>query len=240
MKLTIKAILLPILLASWSPAAGQNALEPDTLGLYSIHGYVYNQQYLPLGNVRASITNWENEYAGITDQTGYFTIQFPVEKEDYQYNRQVHIELYSRELAYLRNSMTIPVRQFQNGEYVIEATRLNTRRAPEAAPAVDWGLIDSLQSEIDSLRNLLNQYPERVDSLEARIAELQQVRDEEFREYVVQPGDYLIKIASDSQFYDDPYSWRIIYDANRQTIEDPNLIYPKQVLKIPAVSENKE
>ncbi|MBS1272128.1 MAG: putative protein YgaU [Candidatus Marinimicrobia bacterium] len=77
-----------------------------------------------------------------------------------------------------------------------------------------------------------------IDSLRAEIEGLQAKRDDYLREYVVKPGDYLMKISALREYYNDPYKWRIIYEANRDIIDDPDLIYPKQILKIPPVSEN--
>ncbi len=51
--------------------------------------------------------------------------------------------------------------------------------------------------------------------------------------YTVIKGDYLWKIAKFWWIYRDGRKWRIIYEANRDKIKDPDLIYPKQVLTIP-------
>ena len=53
--------------------------------------------------------------------------------------------------------------------------------------------------------------------------------------YTVQGGDTLSSIAQ--QAYGDSNQWQIIYDANKQVIgSNPNVIYPGQVLYIPATS----
>ena len=49
--------------------------------------------------------------------------------------------------------------------------------------------------------------------------------------YVVVSGDSLSKIAK--REYGDMNEWRRIYEANRDQIKDPDLIYPGQQLKIP-------
>jgi nucleoid-associated protein YgaU len=51
--------------------------------------------------------------------------------------------------------------------------------------------------------------------------------------YVVVKGDSLSKIAK--REYGDANKWRAIYDANKDLINDPDLIYPGQELKIPGV-----
>lgn len=49
--------------------------------------------------------------------------------------------------------------------------------------------------------------------------------------YVVVNGDSLSKIAK--REYGDAQQWRRIYEANRDIIKDPDLIYPGQQLKVP-------
>ena len=50
--------------------------------------------------------------------------------------------------------------------------------------------------------------------------------------YTVVPGDNLSKIARNH--YGDSSKWRVIYEANRNLISNPNQIWPGQVLVIPA------
>ena len=51
------------------------------------------------------------------------------------------------------------------------------------------------------------------------------------RTYTVVAGDNLSKIAK--KFYGNAGKWKEIYEANRDTIKNPDLIHPGQVLKIP-------
>jgi nucleoid-associated protein YgaU len=50
--------------------------------------------------------------------------------------------------------------------------------------------------------------------------------------YTVQKGDTLSHIAK--QFYGKANAWNRIFEANRDQLDDPDLIKPGQVLKIPA------
>jgi nucleoid-associated protein YgaU len=51
------------------------------------------------------------------------------------------------------------------------------------------------------------------------------------RTYVVVKGDSLSKIAK--AIYGDAKKWKLIHEANKSLIKNPDLIYPGQVLKIP-------
>jgi nucleoid-associated protein YgaU len=49
--------------------------------------------------------------------------------------------------------------------------------------------------------------------------------------YTVAKGDSLSKIAK--KVYGDANQWKRIFEANRDQIENPDLIHPGQVLRIP-------
>jgi len=51
------------------------------------------------------------------------------------------------------------------------------------------------------------------------------------RTYTVVQGDSLSKIAK--REYGDANKWRQIYEANKDVIKDPDLIYPGQTLRLP-------
>ena len=52
-----------------------------------------------------------------------------------------------------------------------------------------------------------------------------------FAQYTVESGDTLSSIAE--QFMGDADRWRAIFQANRDQIEDPDVIFPGQVLRVP-------
>lgn len=51
------------------------------------------------------------------------------------------------------------------------------------------------------------------------------------QQYTVQSGDSLSRIAK--RFYGDGNAWKLIFEANRDTLKDPDKIFPGQVLTIP-------
>ncbi|HEX5066562.1 MAG TPA: LysM peptidoglycan-binding domain-containing protein [Myxococcota bacterium] len=54
--------------------------------------------------------------------------------------------------------------------------------------------------------------------------------------YTVASGDSLSRIAK--RYYGDANQWRKIFEANRDQLDDPDLIHPGQKLKIPSVPKS--
>jgi 5'-nucleotidase / UDP-sugar diphosphatase len=54
----------------------------------------------------------------------------------------------------------------------------------------------------------------------------------EMQHYTVRSGDTLSKLSE--RFYNSTYKWQKIYEANRDTVKNPNYIYIGQTLIIPA------
>ncbi len=50
--------------------------------------------------------------------------------------------------------------------------------------------------------------------------------------YVVKRQDCLWTIAEKPMIYGDSFQWPLLFKANRDQIQDPDLIYPRQVLKV--------
>jgi hypothetical protein len=50
--------------------------------------------------------------------------------------------------------------------------------------------------------------------------------------YLVERHDCLWTIAGQPKIYGDSFQWPELFKANRDQIQDPDLIYPKQVLKV--------
>ena len=59
-------------------------------------------------------------------------------------------------------------------------------------------------------------------------------------DYTVAKGDNLWNISKMERIYADPYMWPRLYRANKEQIQDPDLIYPDQTLAVPfGVAENQ-
>ncbi|MCB1019119.1 MAG: LysM peptidoglycan-binding domain-containing protein [Bryobacterales bacterium] len=53
----------------------------------------------------------------------------------------------------------------------------------------------------------------------------------EFTFYTIVSGDSLSKIAK--KYYGDALKWNTLFEANREVIQNPDLIYPGQVIRVP-------
>jgi nucleoid-associated protein YgaU len=58
--------------------------------------------------------------------------------------------------------------------------------------------------------------------------------------YTVVKGDCLWFIAKKKEHYGNGFAWPKIYQANKDQIKNPNLIYPKQILKVPPLTEDEK
>lgn len=58
--------------------------------------------------------------------------------------------------------------------------------------------------------------------------------------YSVVKGDHLWGIARKKEHYGNGFAWSKIYNSNRDQIKNPDLIFPKQVFKIPNLTEEEK
>lgn len=59
----------------------------------------------------------------------------------------------------------------------------------------------------------------------------------EVQTYTIQKGDTLSKIAK--EHYGASSAWKQIFEANRDVLDDPDRIFPGQVIKLPATPANQ-
>ncbi len=108
----------------------------------------------------------------------------------------------------------------------------------EAAARV---IIDEEQPKVNALRAEIAELDRKISDLEGWIKEAKKVKEARTREvaegdlYVVKRGDWLSKLAEYLKVYGKGNygRWREIYEANKDLIKDPNLIYPGWKLRIP-------
>ena len=94
--------------------------------------------------------------------------------------------------------------------------------------------IADLDRQISDVRDEISGLNQQVSSTQGELTrvqdELERVRFPET--YTVVRGDCLWNIAKKDYIYNDPFKWPRIYEANKDKIKDPDLIYPRQVFTI--------
>ncbi|MEO0123896.1 MAG: LysM peptidoglycan-binding domain-containing protein [candidate division WOR-3 bacterium] len=96
--------------------------------------------------------------------------------------------------------------------------------------------ISTLESEVANLKAEISGLESRRDELKNKLAELKETWKRcQYGRYKVNEGDWLSKIASMRNVYADGKKWPMIYEANKDKIKNPNLIYPGWILLIPTL-----
>ena len=99
------------------------------------------------------------------------------------------------------------------------------------------------QAELDELKaNKISALPKYYDKVHNQMQRALDAWEEKPKEilYTVVKGDHLWGIAKKDEHYGNPFAWPKIYKANKDQIKNPDLIYPKQVFKIPNLTEEEK
>ena len=113
--------------------------------------------------------------------------------------------------------------------------------ANQIVDAREAGELDRLEAQIQPMKNsklyALPEVRSRIEQIERLIAELRAVERPEpplrRDQYTVVRGDNLWNISKKAHIYGNALAWVRLYTANRDMIEDPNLIYPDWVIGVP-------
>ena len=88
-------------------------------------------------------------------------------------------------------------------------------------------------SDVSAKATSTEQIVEKADfsDVTARVDSTEEIVGQE--SYTIEKGDTLSAISK--RFYGKAKFWRQIFEANRDTIEDPDRIFPGQTIKLPAI-----
>lgn len=126
--------------------------------------------------------------------------------------------------------------------------KVNACKGPDDAEAIEKDMWPYLtDAGINNRMKCLPEFWDRYNAMKKKIAECKALAPKT-EGYTVVKGDCLSKIAGMSKIYNNSRLWPAIWDANKngvvsappkvaKTIPNPNLIYPGQVLKIPALTD---
>ncbi len=107
------------------------------------------------------------------------------------------------------------------------------------------GSVEDSKLALENLqKNKISALPEFHDEvygqMQRNLAAWEQEEASKEVSYTVVKGDYLWKIAKKDEFYGNGFAWPVIYNANRDQIKNPDLIYPKQEFKIPSLNDEEK
>lgn len=96
------------------------------------------------------------------------------------------------------------------------------------------------QAELDALKaSKLSALPQFYDIVHGQLQKMLDAWPAEEINYTVVRGDHLWGIAKKKDHYGNGFAWPKIYNANRDKIKNPDLIYPKQEFTIPNLTEEE-
>ena len=100
------------------------------------------------------------------------------------------------------------------------------------------GELEAIAAQLAELKQskmaALPEHAVKIDRIGALLKDLDGRRPRQLTlEYEVMRGDNLWNISQKDAIYGNPYMWPRLYRANRDQIDDPDLIYPKQTLAVP-------
>ncbi len=107
------------------------------------------------------------------------------------------------------------------------ATAVADKPAPIEQPFQD----PAISSEVDLLWDLAAEQAFIIEALRGEIIALQESGGDYGYVYEVEAGQSLWIIAD--EVLGDPYRWITIYTLNNYWMDDPDLIYPRQILLLP-------
>ena len=134
------------------------------------------------------------------------------------------------------------------GKFADAEKKIAACKGPDDAAAFEKDVWPYLtDAGINARMKCLPEFWDRYNAMKKKVADCKALAPKT-EGYTVVKGDCLSKIAGMSKIYGNSRLWPAIWDANKNgvvsappkvktTIPNPNLIYPGQVLKIPALTD---
>lgn len=197
---------------------------------------VYAQEKMKLEEYQASLKYWQDREAAAK-------VAITTEEQKIQQLRERY-GLAEEEIARIQQEIYKMLGVFEADleNYALELKELDNQL--KALRALTPEMLYQRQEELEDVENKLESlkqqsmsnipdYKEQLDDYSNKVEGLKaRVPAPKHETYMVMRGDFLWKISAKPEIYNDPYKWPRIWSANSNSIKDPNLIYPDQVLAI--------
>ena len=179
---------------------------------------------------------WENEIARLTQKKSDLTQDLQDLQNEVNNLKSTKAGLQSYEdcqdeLYALVGATQTDIDNFRNQVNSVSG-KINRKESPKDDRAAELAALQS--NKISALPEFYNKvHNELQRKLDAWVEAPKEIM------YSVVKGDHLWGIAKKKDHYDNPFAWPMIYKANRDQINDPDLIYPKQTFKIPNLTDDE-
>jgi peptidoglycan hydrolase CwlO-like protein len=180
---------------------------------------------------------WQAEMNRLTEKKADLTSELDVLQNDVNNLRKSQKDLQDPEDCMDELYSLVGATKADVDEFRREVTQLRKRIDNEQGPKED------VQAQLDKMQsNKISALPEFFDMVHNRLPKMMDAWKVEPKEvfYTVVKGDCLWNIAKMDKHYENPFAWPKIYESNKDKIDDPDLIYPKQVFKIPNLTEEEK
>jgi peptidoglycan hydrolase CwlO-like protein len=180
---------------------------------------------------------WQAEMNRLTEKKADLTSELDVLQNDVNNLRKSQKDLQDPEDCMDELYSLVGATKADVDEFRREVTQLRKRIDNEQGPKED------VQAQLDKMQsNKISALPEFFDMVHNRLPKMMDAWKVEPKEvfYTVVKGDCLWNIAKMDEHYENPFAWPKIYESNKDKIDDPDLIYPKQVFKIPNLTEEEK
>lgn len=178
---------------------------------------------------------WQAQITSLRAQKKSLASEIASLKTDINNLKNTKVESYEECMNKLYNTLGATAADVAN--FRVAVNQLDGRIAGQEGPKIDS------QKDLDLLKlnkiSALPEFYERVHNTLQKDLDAWIVVPPEIN-YTVVRGDNLWNIAKKPQHYGNGFAWPMIYKANRDKIKNPDLIYPKQIFKIPKLTEQEK
>ncbi len=178
---------------------------------------------------------WEAEMARLKTQKESLTQEVTTLTTDVNNLKGTKVQSYDdcmNELYAMIGATKSDIDNYRNAVNELDG-KINRKEGPKA----------DRQKDLNALKmNKISALPEFFDKVQNQMQKNLDswVEEPTVKNYTVVKGDCLWRIAKKPEHYGNGFAWPVIYKANRDQIKNPNLIFPKQIFKIPNLTEEEK
>ena len=177
---------------------------------------------------------WQAEMTNLRAQKESLTKELNSLQTEVDNLKNTNVQSYDdcmSELYAMVGATKADVNNFEKAVSELES-KINMKESPKA----------DRQKDLDALKmnkiSALPQFYDRVQNMQKALDNWIEAPQEV--DYTVVKGDCLWNIAKKKDFYGNGFAWPNIYKANRDKIKNPDLIFPKQIFKIPKLTDEEK